>query len=95
MPVLQVALHPLSVSFSANAYVPDGSIVSHEWDLDGDGTFERKYRYKFYSASHTYIFVNTVNARVRVTDDDGASDIDSVTITVSDPIGKSIRTRSG
>ena len=72
-----------SVSLDASAsHDPDGSIVNYAWDLDGNGSFERS---TGTTSSTTTSFatpgVHTV--RVRVTDDDGATAVRSLDITVA------------
>ena len=72
---------PLTVSFSANAS-DDVSIVSYEWDLDGDGNYEQ-YTGSTYTNAYTYTNDGTYTIRVRVTDNDGATATDTVTVTAS------------
>ncbi|RLG61838.1 hypothetical protein DRN84_02950, partial [Candidatus Geothermarchaeota archaeon] len=62
------------------SYDPDGTIVSYEWDLDGDGEFDDAF-----GANPTVIFNETYsgNISLRVTDDKGATDIDNTTLTVA------------
>jgi LPXTG-motif cell wall-anchored protein len=59
---------------------PDGSIVSYEWDLDGDGLFERTGPTIDVSLRDQ----GEVTVTLRVTDDDGASDVTTRTITFTD-----------
>jgi len=73
---------PLTVDFRANASDQDGSIVSYEWDLNGDGSFERNTGTSPLT-SYTYNNSGTVNVTVRVTDDQGATAVANVTIHVS------------
>ncbi len=60
---------PLAVTFDGSAsHDPDGVVVAHEWDLDGDGTFETlggSTQMAAYSAGRTTV-------ALRVSDDDGA-----------------------
>lgn len=62
---------------------PDGSIVEYEWDFDGDSSWDAQtgstpnVEHAFAPGSHT--------AQVRVTDNDGATDIAAVTFTAEDP----------
>ncbi len=68
-----------SVSFSAaGSFDDDGSIAKYEWDLDGQPGFERST-----TADHVtqrYSTTGDLPARVRVTDNRGATDIASITI---------------
>ena len=79
---------PLSVFFDATGSSdPDGAISDYEWDLDGDGLYnepgdEETYRLSLI-ASYEYTIPGTYYPALRVTDDDGAPDTDSVTITVN------------
>ena len=72
---------PLEVSFDAGAsYDPDGTIVQYEWDFDGDSTYDDTTTEPV--NAHTYGRFGSFDAVVRVTDDDGATDSDSVQVTV-------------
>ena len=64
----------------SNSYDPDGRIVKYEWDLDGDGKYEQTGCIK----SVRYTRAMSYNVKLRVTDDDGATDVDSVIVDVSD-----------
>ena len=55
---------------------PDGSIVSYDWDL-GDGTEDTQAE-----LSHSYTVEGVVTVSLTVTDDRGATDTDTVDITV-------------
>jgi glucose/arabinose dehydrogenase len=72
---------PLTVTFSsAGSSDPDpGDTLSYAWDLDGDGAFDDA---STAGATWTYTTNGTTTATLRVTDSHGASDTDSVTITV-------------
>lgn len=61
-------LVPLAVNFTTRASDPDGSIVSYEWDFDGDGNFDLDGSAQ---ASHTYTEIGVFMSAVRVTDDSG------------------------
>jgi glucose/arabinose dehydrogenase len=71
---------PLTVSFDGTGSSdPEGQPLTYAWDLDGDGTFSDA---TGSTASFTYSIAGTYTASLRVTDDQGASDTDPVTITV-------------
>jgi len=60
----------------------DGSISSYEWDWTNDGTYEATGQ----TNSHTYGSEGTYNVKLRVTDDDGAVDTKTKTVTVEKPL---------
>ncbi len=71
---------PLTVSLTATASDPDGSITSYDWDLDGNGTYETSG-----GSTATAIFstAGTHTVGVKVTDDGGATANSTVNISVS------------
>ena len=73
---------PLTVNFNGSGSSdPDGTITGYAWDLDGDGAYDDS---TVQSPSFQYTSAGTYNARLQVTDDDGAQDTsDPVTITVT------------
>ncbi len=73
---------PLDVQFTASANDTDGTITTYEWDLDGDGDFEKNTGSSEIT-SYTYNTEGTYNVTVRVTDDAGATATDTVKITVN------------
>lgn len=74
---------PLNVSFNAGGSSDnDGSIVKWEWDF-GSGFAD--YTSTSGTASNTFATAGTFTATLRITDDDGAAAIDSLSITVSPP----------
>ncbi len=81
---------PLVVNFDASAsYDPDGTVEKYEWDWEGDGVFD----YDSGSsplASHKYREGGVYPSAVRITDDDGSTDVASVTITAIDHWDKHI-----
>jgi glucose/arabinose dehydrogenase len=72
---------PLTVSFDGTGSSdPDsGDTLAYAWDLDGDGAFDDATAAQ---TSHTYTTNGSYTASLRVTDRQGASDTDTVTITV-------------
>ena len=79
-PTRPVGQTPLTVQFDGSGSAdPDaGSSISYAWDLDGDGAFDDS---TAVSPSWTYTIGGTVTARLRVTDNLGATDVDTVTVT--------------
>jgi glucose/arabinose dehydrogenase/PKD repeat protein len=70
---------PLSVSFDGTGSSdPEGRPLSYSWDLNGDGTFGDA---TGATASYTYTASGVYHPSLRVTDDQGATDTASVTIT--------------
>ena len=71
---------PLTVAFDGRGSSdPDGDTLSYAWDLDGNGTYNDA---STATASYTYTTDGVRTASLRVTDSKGASDTDSVTISV-------------
>ena len=72
---------PLDVSFDATGSTdPEGGTLTFAWDLDGDGAFDDATGAQ---PSYSYENSGTYVATVRVSDPDGATDTDAVTITVN------------
>ena len=69
---------------------PDGSIARYQWDLDGNGSFERDTG-SAATVTHTFeAYTGVIDprkrvVRVRVTDDDGATAEAGLTLTLLDP----------
>lgn len=70
---------PLNVSFQGTGNDPDGAIALYEWDFDGDGTYDWSSGSSG-NATHVYNQVGRYTARLRVTDYQGKTSTDSVTI---------------
>jgi glucose/arabinose dehydrogenase len=71
---------PLTVGFDGTGSSdPEGRPLSYSWDLNGDGTFGDA---TGSTASYTYTTAGVYHPSLRVTDDQGASDSTSITITV-------------
>ena len=73
---------PLEVFFSATVNDLDGAVRSYAWDFDGDGTVDEASETSA-NARHVYPSAGTFEAILQVTDDDGYSSSDSVTIIVT------------
>ncbi|KAA3661319.1 MAG: PKD domain-containing protein, partial [Calditrichaeota bacterium] len=74
---------PLSVSFTgSNSSDSDGSIASYAWDFGDGGTATTA------NPSHTYNTAGNYTAILTVTDNEGATDTDQVSITVTNPGGE-------
>jgi glucose/arabinose dehydrogenase len=70
---------PLTVSFDGSSSSdPEGKPLSYSWDLNGDGTFGDA---TGPTTSFTYTTAGVYHPSLRVTDDQGASDTASVTVT--------------
>jgi len=61
----------------------DGYITQYEWDFEGDGVYDWSSALGG-STSHRYTVPGTYLASLRVTDDDGLTDVDTATITVAE-----------
>jgi PKD repeat protein len=71
-----------TVTFDASASTdPDGSVAKYEWDLDGNGSFETNTGSNP-KTTRSYTSEGEVNARLRVTDNGGATDLAVRTVTV-------------
>jgi glucose/arabinose dehydrogenase len=71
---------PLTVGFDGSGSSDlDGDVLTYAWDLDGDGQFDDS---TAVAPTRTYTVAGTVTARLRVVDQHGAADTESVTITV-------------
>ena len=71
------------LQFSGAGTDEDGTIAKYEWDFDGDGVYEWS---STENGLNTYIYNNegTYTATLRVTDNDGFSNIDTVEVTISE-----------
>ncbi len=71
---------PLTVNFDGSSSSdPEARSLTYSWDLNGDGTFGDA---TGTTTSYTYTSSGTYHPALRVTDDQGASDTTSVTVTV-------------
>jgi glucose/arabinose dehydrogenase len=73
---------PLTVTFDGSSSTdPDaGDVLAYAWDLDGDGFFDDG---TAASVSFTYATARVYTARLRVTDNQGLSDIHATTISAN------------
>lgn len=79
---------PLKVVFTSTATDSDGTISKYEWDFDGDGVYDQDTG-TVASVSYTYQNVGTYNARLRITDNGGATaESDFVTVSVESATNK-------
>jgi PKD repeat protein len=58
------------ITFTSTAYDSDGSIVKEEWDFGNDGVYEKQ----GHSVTHSFSASGNFTVRLKVTDDDGATD---------------------
>ncbi len=78
----QSGTSPLSVIFTITAEDDDGLIAEYAWDFDGDGVFDDNSAANPSPLPHDYLMSGTYNAKIRVTDNEGSWDVDSVSIQV-------------
>lgn len=72
------------LTFTATANDVDGEIAVYEWDFDGDGEYDTNSNTA--TTTHTYEGPGEYTARLRVTDDGGATGFDSITVTIASDI---------
>ncbi len=61
---------------------PDGEITKYEWDWTNDGEYDYEETPGDGIATHIYTIAGTYTAKLRVTDDDDATDTDTCTVYV-------------
>jgi hypothetical protein len=72
------------IEFDASgSYDPDGEIVLYEWDWDSDGIYDCSSGNPV--CEHTWDLEFSGTVRLRVTDNDGLSSIDTATVVVKEP----------
>jgi hypothetical protein len=74
---------PVTLS-SAGSSDPDGTVVDHLWDLDGNGSFETDTG-AAPTVAHTYGAPGVVNVALRVVDDEGGTADAQTALTVQAP----------
>jgi len=72
------------VHFHGSASDLDGEAVNFEWDFESDGTWDWNSTTDG-NANHTYPVAGVYSARLRVTDNGGATSFDTVEVTVGTP----------
>ncbi|MFD1686725.1 malectin domain-containing carbohydrate-binding protein [Halobellus litoreus] len=70
-----------SATYHSESTDSDGQIASYEWDFDGDGTFEESTTNA--QIQHTFDSGGDYDVTLKVTDDDGATDTATKTVTVA------------
>jgi PKD repeat protein len=74
-----------TVTFDGSAsHDPDGTIAKYEWDLDGNGSYETDTG-TTPTATKSYSSAGSVDVKLRVTDNSGAIDTVTHTLTVESP----------
>ena len=61
---------PLTVTFTCEAYDPDGTIISYQWDFDGDGNIDQNSTTG--TVTYSYNELGTYHATCTVVDNEGA-----------------------
>jgi hypothetical protein len=77
----QQGMAPLSVAMNGTGEDFDGSIAEYAWDFDGDGIYDHDSPADGITAEN-YTQPGLYNAKLRVTDDQGAWDVDTVAVQV-------------
>ncbi len=73
-----------TVSFSSGSFDADGIVVRHEWDLDGDGSFETDTG-TTPTTSRTYTGTAAFTVKLRVTDNTGGTEETSQSLRINSP----------
>ena len=74
-----------SIAFAGTATDAGEDIVLYEWDFESDGTYDHSSAANG-TANHVYVSSGIYTATLRVTDDNGAWDTDSVQVTVNNVV---------
>jgi subtilisin family serine protease len=70
-----------AITFDASGSIDDGTIVSYEWDWDNDGVYDD--RTSSPKITHAWSEAHTGTITLRVTDDEGLTDTDTTSVTVT------------
>jgi PKD repeat protein len=74
---------PLTVTFDSSASSDtNGTIVKHELDFEGDGSFDASQAASFVAVQHTFTATGRYDARLRVTDSNGNTGVVSLGIVI-------------
>jgi PKD repeat protein len=79
---LQTVLEGTEMEFWGKGSDPDGLVVLYQWDFDGDGAWDWEDDRESI-ARWTYESIGTYTAKLRVTDNEGATDEDTLTVKVT------------
>jgi PKD repeat protein len=89
-PVAQLTVTPNSIELGQTATLnatgssdADGTIETYDWDYEGDGTYDATTTTA--SSPHVYPTTGSYAPKVRVTDEDGATDVKAASLNVHDP----------
>jgi len=75
---------PLLVTFTGSGVDDDGEVASYSWDFDGNGVYDWTQSEFYGTMNFTYQTPGLYNAKLRVEDDLGSWDVDTVAILVTD-----------
>ncbi|MBN1160262.1 MAG: PKD domain-containing protein [Candidatus Diapherotrites archaeon] len=70
------------LTFSGSGTDTDGTIAKYEWDFENDGTYDYNST-STGATTHAYNTAGTYTAKLRVTDDDGATATDTIQVVIS------------
>jgi len=90
-PLAPTTYHQTTFNASAS-YDPDGTIVSYEWDWDNNGVYDENQSTPL--TTHVWTKAGSYPISLRVTDNDGATNTSSHTVTVSN-ISITVKMNSG
>jgi outer membrane protein assembly factor BamB len=77
---------PLTVNFTGAGTDPDGEIVLYSWDFDGNGTYDWSDPANSNPPDQVYGVPFLRNVKFRVDDDQGAYDVDTVSVQIVSPL---------
>lgn len=76
---------PLTVNFTGAGSDPDGEIVLYSWDFDGNGSYDWSDPSNSNPPDQVYNMPYMRNVKFRVDDDQGAYDVDTVSVQILSP----------